>query len=287
MKKRAIKMYLAAIGVLTALSLLSGCSTVGPGFANHPGDCAIGIAWADCLPGTAGYNNGGGRIHREEAQQQVQQQNAVIQGQFKSATAQCAVELQSPGLDLIRSKVELFRDTPDSPVPFEVAANDDFPTGPERAAIAKWATIRDGCIKRNSAVSDIPPNANPLTATLMRQGRAFGTEGSARVGELIVALYHSKLTYGEFAQKRYEIGKSVAAAQRQFLETALMQDQQRQMQAQQSAQQQVQNNLVAWSTYMQAVNARQPQTVHIDGSVRAHTNCTSQSIGGVVSTSCN
>ncbi len=31
------------------------CSTVGPGFANHPLDCAIGMPWADCLPGTPGY----------------------------------------------------------------------------------------------------------------------------------------------------------------------------------------------------------------------------------------
>ncbi|HEY0523112.1 MAG TPA: hypothetical protein VGD08_06975 [Stellaceae bacterium] len=34
---------------------LTACSSVGPGLQNHPLDCAIGIAWADCLPGTSGY----------------------------------------------------------------------------------------------------------------------------------------------------------------------------------------------------------------------------------------
>ena len=40
------------------------------------------------------------------------------------------------------------------------------------------------------------------------------------------------------------------------------------MQAQQLAQQQFANSLAAWFTYMQAVNARQPQTVHINETIR-------------------
>ena len=36
--------------LLFAISLLSGC-------ANHPVDCSMGIYHADCLPGTAGYDN--------------------------------------------------------------------------------------------------------------------------------------------------------------------------------------------------------------------------------------
>jgi hypothetical protein len=34
---------------------VSACSDVGPGMKNHPVDCAIGIPWGDCLPGTGGY----------------------------------------------------------------------------------------------------------------------------------------------------------------------------------------------------------------------------------------
>jgi hypothetical protein len=48
------------IAILVTL-ILTGCSAYGPGFAGHPLDCAIGIAWGDCAPGTPGYNNG----HRE------------------------------------------------------------------------------------------------------------------------------------------------------------------------------------------------------------------------------
>jgi hypothetical protein len=38
-----------------AVVALLGCSDVGPGFKNHPVDCAIGVTWADCQPGTLGY----------------------------------------------------------------------------------------------------------------------------------------------------------------------------------------------------------------------------------------
>jgi endonuclease YncB( thermonuclease family) len=36
-----------------------------------------------------------------------------------------------------------------------------------------------------------------------------------------------------------------------------------------------------------AVNARQPQTVHIEGSVRVQKNCTTQDIGNQAYTNCN
>jgi len=54
--------------VIAQIIFLSGCSNVGPGFANHPIACSMGIAWDDCLPGTKGWDNGGGRIYREGAQ---------------------------------------------------------------------------------------------------------------------------------------------------------------------------------------------------------------------------
>jgi len=258
------------------LALLGGCSTVGPGLANHPGDCAIGVPWADCLPGTRGYANGGGSMHREAAQKQ----NDAIADQIKAALAQCTAELQTPELDPIRHKVEFIRELDAAP-PFEVASLDAFPTAEERPLIAKWATIRDGCVKRAHAISIVPPNATPLAAAFLRQERAFITEGEARLSELIVALYQMKLTYGEFAQRRYEIGKAAAAAQRQYRETMLIDDQQRQIQAQQAANAQFNNNLTAWATYMQAVNARQPQTVRLDS-----IHCTSNKMGNFVNTNC-
>jgi hypothetical protein len=41
--------------IAATCTTLGGCSDVGFGLANHPGDCALGIPWADCLPGTPGY----------------------------------------------------------------------------------------------------------------------------------------------------------------------------------------------------------------------------------------
>lgn len=47
---------------------MTACSNVGPGFANHPIGCSLGYVWDDCLPGTKGWDNGGGKIYREGAQ---------------------------------------------------------------------------------------------------------------------------------------------------------------------------------------------------------------------------
>jgi transcription initiation factor TFIID subunit TAF12 len=61
----------------------------------------MGIRWADCLPGTPGYNNGGGQqAHAEEAKQQ----SAAITAQFQNAQAQCKSDMQSSDLDPIRHK---------------------------------------------------------------------------------------------------------------------------------------------------------------------------------------
>ena len=183
--------------VLTVV--LCGCSDVGFGLGHHPGDCAIGIPWADCLPGTPGYNNGGGQQSRAaEAKQKADALRSQVQGENQ----QCAGEMQSADLDIIRAKVELFRESADAPVPFAIASNDDFPSEPERAATAKWATIRDGCNRRADAIANSTVAATPLQATVQQQDTAFRDEVTARVGQLIVALYQAKLTYGEFAQKR-------------------------------------------------------------------------------------
>jgi hypothetical protein len=186
----------------------------------------------------------------------------------QAANLECKEQLQTPDLDSIRTKVELFRESWESPVPFAVATIDAFPTDAERTAIAKWATLRDDCIKRSNAAFSMPPSATPLQVTEIQQDRSFGQTSSARVGDLIVLLYQQKLTYGEFARKRYEITRDAAEAERQYRQAMQFADQQQRMQAQQLAQQQFQNSLAAWATYMQAVNTRQPQSVHIDGTIR-------------------
>ena len=74
--------------LLFTVVVLSGCSSVGPGLANHPLDCAMGIAWADCLPGTKGYENGGGQIHREKAQNTQNKQAQQLKENANAALEQ-------------------------------------------------------------------------------------------------------------------------------------------------------------------------------------------------------
>ena len=182
--------------------------------------------------------------------------------------AQCEKSYQIPELDPIRHKIEFFRESPDAAPSFETASNDTFPTVEECPAIAKWANLREECVKRMDKANHISPMATPLQSTILQEDEAFKREATARVADLIVSLYQRKMTYGEFAKKRYEIGRDAAAAERSFRESVLIADQNQRIQAQQVAQQQFQNNLTAWSNYLQAVNARQPQTVHLDGTIR-------------------
>lgn len=270
--------HLAMIGV----ALLGGCSSVGPGFANHPGDCALGIPWADCLPGTRGYANGGGSLHRKEAADAAKAQRDAIQAQFDAVRKACEADFATPELDPIRHKVEFVRQQDEAP-PFEFASLDQFPTAAEQPLLGKWATRRDACLKRAHGVNVIPPNAGAMDVTYIEQERAYTTEAEGRVSELIVALYQQRVTYGEFARRRYEIGKAASDAQRQYREARLIQDQDRQLQVQQIVNQQFANNLNAWANYMHAVNARQPQSVHLNSSL----HCASTQLGAFTNTNCN
>ncbi len=205
---------------------------------------------------------------------------------LKNADDECKSDFSTVELDPIRSKVELFRKSAESSVPFDIASNDKYPTAHERTAIGKWAKLREICFERNRQITDVEvAGLTPLQQTYTQQMRGYRDQMQARVGELIVALYQSKLSYSEFALKRYEITRSITSAQRDFRASTLLADRDAQMKAQQIAEQQMQNNLMVWSTYMQAVNARQPQFQNND--VRLRTNCTSNRIGQMVTTNCN
>ncbi|MFM0732642.1 hypothetical protein PQQ52_19350 [Paraburkholderia sediminicola] len=243
----------------------------------------MGIAWADCLPGTRGYANGGGSVHRKEAADAAKAQNDAIAARYEAVRKQCEADMVARDLDRLRDKIQLGRKL-DSPPPFQYASLDSFPTAVERPLIAKWATLRDACIERERAVNPIPPNATPLDEAFIRQEMAFGSEAEAKVSGLVVSLYQQKLTYGEFAQRRYAIGKAAVDAGRQYREARMLEDQERQLQAQQFASQRFANSMNAWANYMPAVNARQPQTVHLTSS---SVHCASTSLGNTVNTNCN
>jgi hypothetical protein len=207
---------------------------------------------------------------------------------LKEVKEDCNLQMQSKELDPIRNKVELFRVSSGSPPPFDIASNKSFPTAKERVAIAKWAKIREDCVSRSDGISSSGnQGSNPMNSVYLEKQREFGQQVSAQVGALIVALYQMKLSYGEFATKRYEMAASIASAERDFRAATIMQDRQLsqqdrdlQLKSQQVALQQQQNNIIAWNAYMQSVNARQPQTV------RLQTDCNTTRIGNMSSTEC-
>ncbi|HJU21835.1 MAG TPA: hypothetical protein VJ891_04940 [Casimicrobiaceae bacterium] len=107
----------------------------------------------------------------------------------------------------------------------------------------------------------------------MLQDRAFFKDAYARVGDLIVALYQQKLTYAEFAQKRYEVTRNANAVERLFRQSAALQDEQRRVDAQHMAQRQAIDDRAAWTAYMRALDADAPRTVYLQCS-DAHTGAT-------------
>ena len=186
----------------------------------------------------------------------------------KVVADECNRDYASADLDPIRAKVEIVRTNSDAPPPFSMASNEAFPTDAERQAIEKWANTRDTCLGRQRATRPASQTATALQATIAERDAGFRDEVIGKVSALIVALYQRKMAYGEFAQKRYEFSRDGAVAEREYRQAVLMSDQQLAIQAQQLAQQNFQNRLAAWSTYLQAVNARQPQTVvHVEQSV--------------------
>lgn len=73
--------------VILAASVIGGCSNAGPGFANHPMDCAIGVPWSDCLPGTAGYRGPSSQVTETlaAASEQHQADVAACQATFSES----------------------------------------------------------------------------------------------------------------------------------------------------------------------------------------------------------
>jgi hypothetical protein len=200
---------------------------------------------------------------------------------YKDVQLECEKSIQVQDLDSIRTKIQLTRLATDEAVPFDIATNDKFPNAVEVEAIRKWANLREQCIAKIYRVSEREPTyGSALQRSYADQIKAFQAQLAASVSDLIVALYQQKMTYGEFAQKRYEISKNITTAERDFRRATLLADRDIQIKQAEIAQQQVQSSLISWSAYMAAVNARQPQTI------RLQSNCLTTRYGTSSSTNC-
>lgn len=204
----------------------------------------------------------------------------AISKEVQKENAQCTAALQIPELDVIRGKVVLDRTSGDTPVPFEIASNDSFSTESEQAAIAKWGALRDACFKRIYAYLIVPASATALQAAFIQQLWSIAKDDS-QTSQLIVLLYQQKLTYGEFGQRRHEMTRDTDYTVKQYRETESIADQQQQLKAQQSIQQDYQNRLNEWAAYIQTVSARQPKTIHLNSI------CMSQDVAGLAMTKCH
>jgi hypothetical protein len=205
---------------------------------------------------TPGQNSGGASKEQLDA----------VYAAFKAAREECKASMASPELDPIRHKVELMRDIGGQPLPFEIATNNNFPSAEDRPVIAKWASLRDECIRRLDEVQLVPPGANATQTAMLNQLRAFSHQAVSDVTDLTICLYQQKLTYAEFGRKINEIGKADAAftlATQQASATG--NSLQQQLQDLQTAQQQFTDTLDGFSKYVRTVSARKPKTVRVSG----------------------
>lgn len=207
--------------------------------------------------GAAAQNTGGGA---------TKTQMDAVSAALRTALDECKASVATPELEPIRHKVELYREPGDQSLPFEIAANDNFPSAEDRPVIAKWASLRDECIRRLDQVQLIPPGANAVQSAVLTQLRAFAHQAWDDVTQLMISLYQQKLTYAEFGRKTNELAKAQGAFNLAMQQAnAGSNNTQQQLQDLQTAQQQFTDTLDAFSKYVRTVSARKPKTVRSSG----------------------
>ncbi|PVX82422.1 hypothetical protein [Paraburkholderia unamae] len=129
----------------------------------------------------------------------------------------------------------------------------------------------------------LPSFVTPLDSELRRILRAHPAEDVSRLAlEVQCGRYALSELEAIAGESYWHLQKDYATvADRQYREARMIQDQDRQLQAQQIANQQFANSLNASANYMQAVNSRQPQTGRLNT-----VHCTSTRTGNMVNTSC-
>jgi hypothetical protein len=247
-------MRAATVGA--ALLLICACDTVGEA-VKHP---------ASVFHRHSDRSNEAPQAESGATKEQVD----AISASIKASKEECKASMATPELDPIRHKVELTREPGDQPLPFEILTNDTFPTADDRPVIARWATLRDECVRRMAELNYIPAGASDLQIAMLKQLRSFGQQVTGDETELIIGLYQQKLSYAEFGRKRYEVGKASGAFTLAIQQAAVASnDTQRQLQDLQAAQQQFTDTIDAFSKYVRTVQARKPRTVRTDGSKQA------------------
>jgi hypothetical protein len=179
---------------------------------------------------------------------------------MRASIEQCKSDLSVPDLDSIRQKADPSRIAGDGPPPYSIASNDTFATETDRQVIAKWITIRNLCLKRFDALLVVPQSATATEAAALRQAFALTLASESSLGDLIQALLDQKLTYGEFARKRFEFTRDAAALNAKINEAGLAQQGDSGLVA---SEHRLSTTIAGWRTYVSAVKARRPRSVHV------------------------
>lgn len=238
-----------------ALLAIAGCSHVADALTNtgaalrRHSDQSNGASQGSAAP----QNSGGATKAQFDA----------LSAAYKATLDECKASLTTPELDPIRHKVQLYREPGDEPLPFEIATNDNFPTSDDRPVIAKWAALRDECIRRYEELPSAPEGANQTQTAMMKTMRSLVEQAAGDITQLMICLYQQKLTYAEFGRKIYEIGKALGAFNLAITQVgAGGGNTQHQLEDLQASQQQLTDTLDAFGKYVHTVSARKPKTVH-------------------------
>jgi len=186
--------------------------------------------------------------------------------------------MSTPELNEIRNKIEILHD-PLAPVPHTYASLDAFPTNADVPLIMKWNELRDACIKQEHEIDLSSPDLTPAEQSVVLQRAAFGSVGEVKVRQLTVALSQQKLTYGEFAQRRYQIGATEDNAALQAAATLNIRDQSSQILEQGRVTQRFTAEIGKVDDYLHSVDARQPRMIRLAATSEFGSQASQQSCG--------
>ncbi|ASL45236.1 hypothetical protein bAD24_I17320 [Burkholderia sp. AD24] len=249
--------------------LMSGCNSFRPVSTNPSSSCGSGVAAPACVSGSMVTSNGLGNPSRDQFAPATTLQNAANSNGYKAINAwigvwrkECAAAMSTPDLNPIRNKIEIFHD-PLSPAPYTYASLDAFPTDADIPLIIKWEELRDACIEQEHAISLASPDLTPMAQSIFLQRAAFASVAEAKLRQLTVALSQQKLTYGEFAQRRYQINAAADNAASQVSATLNIRDQGSQILAQDRIKKEFSIESDALDGYLHALAARPPRMVRL------------------------
>jgi clan AA aspartic protease (TIGR02281 family) len=114
-------------------------------------------------------------------------------------------------IDPIRNKIELVRTGIAGAPPPNMLSDQSRPTAQEKAAIAKWESVRESCAQQQMQYGlslSLPTSLQSVRDRLVLVGR----ETNQKTGLLVAALYDGRLTYWQFATERMKISDQMVAS---------------------------------------------------------------------------